>query len=274
MAQREALVALTARDLLSAFKVNRCWGPWPFLARFPAHRFADEILAFDVTVSKEGLVAGGRFVLNRFAGSVRAVGVEQVPHEGPLIVTANHPGMVDAMAVWVAMGREDTKMIAAERDLLRLLPGIRHHLIFIEEGSSRAFREAADHLRSGGAILTFPAGRIEPDMAVRDGVLESLSTWSPSVAALARRVPATTIVPASVCGVISAQAVANPILRYLRDQKERDWAAATLQILVPAYRRVDVRVEFGTPADSFEGIIARMHDLIRQPAETVAGHGS
>jgi len=165
MAQREALVALTARDLLSAFKVNRCWGPWPFLARFPAHRFADEILAFDVTVSKEGLVAGGRFVLNRFAGSVRAVGVEQVPHEGPLIVTANHPGMVDAMAVWVAMGREDTKMIAAERDILRLLPGIRHHLIFIEEGSSRAFREAADHLRSGGAILTFPAGRIEPDMA-------------------------------------------------------------------------------------------------------------
>ena len=264
MEQREALVALNTRDLLAAFKMSRWRGPWRFLARFPARRFADEILEFDAIVGREGLVAGGQAVLNRFAGSVTTTGAERIPQTGPVIVVSNHPGMVDAMALWVAAGREDMMIIAAERDLLQLLPNIRRCLILIEEKSSRVFREATAHLKSGGALLTFPAGRIEPDMAVREGAEESLAAWSPSVTALERRVPGTPLLPALVRGVISPKAVRNPLLRYLKDRKEHDWAAATLQILVPAYRRVEVRVDFGTPAASFEEIQAQMHTLIQQ----------
>ena len=264
MTHYDRLVALNTRDLLSAFKLTGSNPFWTMLARLPARRFADELLAFDETVGTQGFIEGGRHFLKRFAKTVTVKGTENIPSSGPLLIASNHPGMIDAMTLWVAIHRDDLMIIGADRDLLRLLPNTCTHLILIEKNSSTAFRRAEAHLKSGGSLLTFPAGRIEPDVTVHEGACESLSGWSPSVAALKRRVPETTLIPAFVRGVISAKAVKNPFLRYLKDQKERDWAGATLQIVCPAYRKVDAKVDFGSQADSFEGIIAQMRDFIHQ----------
>ena len=202
---------------------------------------------FDQTVGKDGLIAGGQFILDRFTGQVTVTGAERVPSNGPTIFASNHPGMTDAMAVWTAVAREDLLIIAAERDLLDHLPNMRRHLILIQSAGSSAYREALTHLRSGGAILTFPAGHIEPDAAVRPGAVESLAAWSPSVVSLASRVDRCHLIPAFTRGVISDAATRAPFLRYLREQKDRDWAAATLQILLAHYRRVHVTVKFGPP---------------------------
>jgi hypothetical protein len=134
---------------------------------------------FDQTVGKEGLIAGGQFILDRFTGQVTVSGADRVPSNGPTIVASNHPGMTDAMAVWTAVAREDLLIIAAERDLLDHLPNMRRHLIVIQSPGSSAYREALAHLRSGGAVLTFPAGHIEPDAAVRPGAVETHAAWSP-----------------------------------------------------------------------------------------------
>jgi len=46
--------------------------------------------------------------------------------------------------------------------------------------------EVAAYLRSGGAVLSFPAGRIEPDPDVWSGALQSLNTWVDSAVRCAR----------------------------------------------------------------------------------------
>ena len=269
MTHYERIVALNTRDLLSAFKLSGSNRLWNRLARFPAQRFAKELLAFDETVERQGFIEGGRQFLKSFARSVTVIGAGNIPRLGPLLIASNHPGMIDAMALWVAINREDLMIIGADRDLLRLLPNTCAHLILIEKNSLTAFRKAEAHLKSGGALLTFPAGRIEPDVTVHQGACESLASWSHSVAALKRRVPETELLPAFVRGVISAKAVNNPFLRYLKDQKERDWAGATLQIVCPAYRKVDAKVDFGAPTDCFEGVIAQMREFIHRSESVV-----
>ena len=242
MQNRDELVDLCQRDLLTAFRLPQYFAP---LARIPATRFARVVREFDDTVGREGLEAAGQFILRRFTGSVTTTGSDDLPRTGPLIVVANHPGMTDAMAIWTRIPRPDIRIIAAPRDLLELLPNISKFLILIEPNSTRAIRAAKSHLQTGGCLLTFPAGHIEPDVQVRTGAIDSLDTWSASPVTLARQVPETHIVPVFVEGVISASATRAPFLRYLRQQRDRDWAAATLQILMPYYRGVNVNVRFG-----------------------------
>ena len=262
MLQGEKLVELNARDLISAFKLSGNSKLWRFLARYPAKRLANEMLEFDKMAEQRGIVEAGRFLLSRFSGSLTVSGAEKIPKFGPLIVASNHPGMMDAMALWTAISREDIKIVAARRDLLDLLPNLQKHLILIDPNSCGAFREAASHLKSGGALLTFPAGRIEPDIVVRDGAVQSLENWSPSVIALKRRMEEATVLPAFVYGVISKRAMKHPLLNSFKDQKEHDWAAATLQILLPYYRRVGIHAHFGRPACTFDDLLAQMKCMI------------
>lgn len=257
----EKLTALCANDLVKAFKLDSAPGPWSFLAAPPARRFAREILEFDHTVGRDGLPAGARYILQRYTASTDCAGADAVPRSGPLLVVSNHPGMVDAMAVWSAVGRDDLKTVAAERGLLQQLKRTRERLIVIGDYPAKAIREAARALLAGNAVLTFPAGHIEPDPAIRPGALASLDEWSCSPAAFERLVPGLAIVPVLVQGVIHPGAARLPLLRYLRNPKDRDWAGATLQILLPAYRRVHVRLQFGRPTSRYADALEQMRSL-------------
>ncbi|MEN9933510.1 MAG: hypothetical protein RLZZ387_89 [Chloroflexota bacterium] len=258
----EQLTLLTrnnAKDLVAAFKLDRLrWArrPLELLCSLPARRFARQLVTFDRIVGDKGLPAAGGYIIERFARSFAVLGAEHVPAAGPLLVVSNHPGMADAMGLWVGLARDDLRIIAAERPLLRALPNTCRHLIYVDDSSPRgrsgSLRAAAAHLRSGGALLTFPAGHIEPDPAVRPGAVDSLRSWSPSVALLARLAPETLVLPAAVGGVISTTSMRNPAARVFPEQRDRDWAAATLQVLVPAYRDVDTRVAFGPPMSASE----------------------
>lgn len=288
-AEAEQLNLLTRnniKDLLAAFKLDRFhWarGLLEILCWIPARRFSRQIAEFDQLVGERGLPAGGSYILERFARSFAVIGAEHAPAEGPLIVVSNHPGMADAMGLWVGLARQDLRIIAAERPLLRAVPNTSAHLIYVDEQSARgrttALRAAVAHLRRGGALLTFPAGRIEPDPTVRPNAADSLRDWSPSVALLARLAPDALLLPAAVGGVISASAMRNPALKFFRDQKERDWAAATLQILIPAYRDVNTRVAFGAPLpasalaglDGQQAIVQALAEQVTPLLERVKG---
>ena len=50
-----------------------------------------------------------------------------------------------------------------------------------------------------------------------------------------------------VSGVISPSALRIPLTHLRRRRRDREWLAATLQMLVPALRNVDSRVDFGRP---------------------------
>ena len=250
MTRRERLDALThinCDDLARAFRLpaNRVTR---VLLRPPAKRFAHQVQRLDDLVAAQGLAAGARWALRTFTRGVTTVGREREPAQGPLLAVSNHPGLTDAMALVLALeARMDLMIVALDRPFLRAVPSIADRLLWVADGNRfELIHRARDHLRAGGALLTFPAGTIEPDPSLRSA-LEALTNWSPSVAALTRGIPEMQVVPLAVSGVISGTALTSPAARWIADPRDREYAAATLQVLFRRYRDTDTRVLVGTP---------------------------
>jgi len=275
-ADRSRLNTLTdaaMEDLAHGFHVPAEAAMLRRLLRTPAGRVAHSVVEFDDLVDTHGLVAGARWVMVRFAQALLTVGRETVPPEGPLLAVANHPGVTDAMALIIALeARPDLKLLALDRTLLRALPAVASRLIWVDpRHPASAVRPARDHLRAGGALLTFPAGTIEPDPMVRSGAVASLHRWSRSTDLLARHVPGIRVLPLAVGGVISTRARRTAIARRAATVDDRDWTAGTLQILLPHYRDTEVRVLVGVPFEAAgpvtPAIVAQMENLLVRLAD-------
>lgn len=215
----------------------------------PARRFARQLLRLDAMVGAEGLGAGGAWICRQLSAGVVVAG-DAPPAEGPLLVVANHPGLLDAMALTVAIPRRDLRVLAIKRPFLRALPNIAGHLFPVGDtpvARTGAVRAAARHLRAGGALLTFPAGRIEPDPLSVGGAEASLESWSASVDLIARLAAPVRVLPAIVGGVLSPAALEHPLTRLRRSPEQRRWLAAIIQLMRPELRRGAVRVRLGRP---------------------------
>ncbi|MBX0327231.1 glycerol acyltransferase [Oscillochloris sp. ZM17-4] len=239
------LIWLNTADILSAFGLPRdagLRGPLELICRPSALRFARQLARMDAMVGAGGLGTGGAWMAGQLGARLELRG-PQPPPAGPLLIIANHPGLLDACALAAAIGRPDLRVLAADRAFLRALPQIAARMIPMGDGPSRrmaAVREAARHLRAGGALLTFPAGRIEPDPRALSGAADSLAGWSSSVDLFARLAGGAAVVPAIVGGVLSPQALAHPLARLRRAPQDRQWLAAIIQLIWP--RRFPVRV--------------------------------
>ena len=254
--QITTLTRVCADELLSAFGLGGLLQrgvarrPLELLSRVSAQRLARQVATYDRVVGESGLRAGGAWALERMARRVEVEGKENVPREGPLLIAANHPGLGDSLALFATIPRTDLRVVAAVRPLLDALPNTSRYLLTVAEASPGRFglvRAATRHLRDGGAVLTFPGGRIEPDPAVLPGAAEALERWSASVGLFARLVPGLTVVPAIVSGVLSPTALRNPLIFLRRKREDREWLAATLQMMTPMLRNVTTRVAFGQP---------------------------
>lgn len=254
--EQNALTALTRAnlgDLYRAFAVPPMLYPLaaPLLEPF-AKRFATELLACNGRTAEVGLQRAMLEVVDRFGVTLSVAGVERVPASGPLIVTANHPGLTDAPAILACLSRPDLYILSAKRALLEALPAIHERLIVVDSAyPRRTVEQVARHLRAGGALLTFPAGRIEPDPALDPaGAAASLSAWSRSVELFVRCEPRTQVVPAVVSGVITSETLRHPLTALHREPKEKAWLAASLQLMFRRYRRNRVEVRFAAPLTS------------------------
>src|SRR3712207_4747472 len=162
----EVLTQVCVDELLGAFGLSNALPPLRRLARPPAERLARQVATYDELVGESGLAAGGAWALARMSRRAVIEGRENVPTEGPVLLAANHPGLADSIALFANVPRRDLRVMAAQRPLLVALPNTSRYLIPVPEGQSGrlgAVRTAARHLREGGAVLTFPGGRIEPD---------------------------------------------------------------------------------------------------------------
>jgi Acyltransferase len=273
----EVLTRVCVDELLEAFGLgglSRGRSPLELLSRVPAKRLAREVATYDEIVGESGLAAGGAWALERMVRRVEVEGRENVPPEGPLLLVANHPGLADSLALFAVVPRQDLHVMAAERPFLEALPNTSRYLMTVPEASPGRLgvvRSAAQHLKRGGAVLTFPGGKIEPDPAVLPGAVEALMRWSGSPDLFARLVPDLTVVPAVVSGVLSPTALRNPLIFVRRRPRDREWLAATLQMLVPVLRNVTTRVAFGRPVKAEGGavretVLGEMRRLI-EPCE-------
>jgi hypothetical protein len=279
-AEARGLTRINLDDLVESFG----WHDRPLLSRLsrkvfagPAAAFASEMARFDRAVASRGLAGAARALLGRFVAEVRVFGAERIPRGG-LLALSNHPGLCDALSLFGALDRPDLRIIAAHRPFLEALPSLSRHLSYLaEDGSARLamIRQVGLHLRGGGAALTFPAGRIEPDPDRRPGALASLTTWSPSAGALLRLAPGTAVLPVLVRGVVWPPADRVWPGGWRIPQSHREKRAAALQLLahtVFGVRSGTVRVQIGRPILGLtdaqaihEAVTTEMARLIEQP---------
>ena len=251
----DPLIDINLDDLLDALGLPALRGALPRVLMRPlVRRFTGIVRAFDDRVGAAGLAAASAWVLARLAGGLQVAGAAHIPARGPLLVLANHPGMTDTAALFASLHtRPDLRVIARDRPFLRVLPHAVANLILLSDTDDnsrvRALYAGVKHLRRGGALLTFPAGEIEPDPAVA-GVrpaVDALQAWSDSSAWMARAAPQTRIVTAVVSQVVSTRALRHPLTRLRRDAADREKLAAALQILWPPYQAMPARVAFAAP---------------------------
>src|SRR5574341_1803111 len=271
-ARGEALTEINLDDFfestgLAQLRSGRGFLRWLF--RPAARRFAQTVAAFDEMVGEHGLQAASEWILKRMTRGLEVAGRENIPADGPALILANHPGMADTIGLFTSLPRPDLRVLALARPFLHALPNVSRRLIYVPTGGDRMLvvRAAARHLREGRAVLTCPAGEIEPDPAVLPGAVESLQNWSQSIGLFARLVPQTRIVPAIVSGLVSSAARRNPRTRLRRARKDRERMAAALQVMIPAYQGTTVRVAFGPPLAGAELMGADAAAITRAVAE-------
>lgn len=255
------LTRINLDDLVEAFG----WREAPLAARFlrfffrsPARKFARWMLAFDAQTGRETLAAAAQTLLKRTVAGLDVRGQEHLPADGPTLFLSNHPGMTDTLCLFTAIARPDLHIIALERPFLQALPNVTRHLFYVSNDPAmrvRAVRQGTAHLREGGALLTFPAGKIEPDPAVYPGALQALDGWTDSAGVFLRFVPQTRIVPVLVSGVLWEKAVRHPLTQLKPPGPEREKFAAALQLLAQVIfevRPVRPTVRFGRPITARE----------------------
>ncbi len=278
-----SLTRINLDDLVASFG----WQDAPMLAsalravfHAPAGKFARQMLRFDAEVAARGLSAAAQDLFHRYAQALSVQGAENVPGEGPALFLSNHPGMVDTLALFIAIARPDLKIIAVERPFLQSLVNTSQQLIFISDDPARrmaAVRQAAAHLKAGGAALTFPAGKIEPDAAVYPGALEALQGWSESAGVFLRFAPQAKIVPTFARGVLWERAVKHPLTRVKKTRDERERLGAALQLLAHVVfekRPLRVSVQFGPPLgleDTGSHAPAAVHALVLERMRELVG---
>ncbi len=283
----DILTQINLDDLISSFGWNSTRPPAAILRRIftgPARKFANQMLEYDDLVGEMGLRRASSKILQKYYIKDLCVqGEENIPVHGPVLFLSNHPGMTDTLTLFAAIPQTNLRIIALDRPFLVSLPNMSQHLVYISEDSARrmrAVRQFASHLRSGGAVLTFPAGQIEPDPDVHTGAGESLSRWTDSSSVFMRFVPELQIVPVLVSGVIWERTARHWLTRFKQNREDREKLAASLQLLamvVQGARPTTVNIHFGKPItcqevdplDSsciHEKLMERMYYLLEQEA--------
>ncbi|QHJ11761.1 hypothetical protein FX988_01997 [Paraglaciecola mesophila] len=120
---------------------------------------------------------------------------QKVPHEGPLVIASNHPfGGIEGVILAYIIGqiRTDLKVLANQG--LQLFSELNDYFIFTNPLSERdpkngpSLRASLRHVKQGGALLIFPAGRVSYYQADKKRISEH--QWNRIVANLVTRTQA------------------------------------------------------------------------------------
>jgi hypothetical protein len=115
-----------------------------------------------------------------------------------------------------------------------------------------AMREAIRHLGTGGALLVFAHGTIDPDPAFMGGAETELNEWSRSLAIFLGKVPETRVVTSIVSDVLDPRYMHHPLTWLQRARVDRQRLAIMIQIIQQMLgRQLDLipHVSFGEAID-------------------------
>lgn len=278
--QLEALTNINLDDLVSSFG----WQNYPLLAKLlrfffkkPAKVFAKHVIEYDDIVGSQGIVAGGWNLSLRYVQDIRIINADRIP-DSAFLALSNHPGMTDTVALFAALNRNDLHIIALDRPFLNELPNTTKQLFYVYDDPAKRMtlvRQVSQHLKSGGAALTFPAGEIEPDPDVYAGAVDSLSNWTDSVGVFIRMSPNAAILPVLVRNVVAKKYANHWLLKIKKTKVEKEKLATALQLLgmiIFNEKPVTVTIQIGKPIYSknvgsdtnaiHQAVLNEMKDLI------------
>jgi hypothetical protein len=280
----ETLTKINLDDLISSFG----WQNRPFLSRllrytfiYPPLTFAHQMAEFDAAIATHGLVEASRVAIRNYSEDIRIFGQDRIP-DSAFLALSNHPGMTDTLSLFIALHRNDLKVIALDRPFLNALPNMSKQLAYVTDDPGlrfRLIRQLSAHLRNGGAALTFPAGHIEPDPDVQKGAADSLRSWTDSAGIFIRMAPETAVLPVLVRGVVRKDFAFHPLTHLKKARQEREKLAAALQLLAHVMlkmRDVHIRVQIGNPVYArnlgttetkviHQAVLTEMKQLIENP---------
>lgn len=251
---------------------RRLLGP---LFRLPAGRFGRIASRADNEVRSSGISGGARRILPDLSLTVGARGTDLIPGYGPLLLVANHPGGLDSLAILSSIPRKDVKVLISDVPFSRTFLAARQYFIFVP--TERACRTATlrasiDHLQSGGALLIFAHGDVEPDPEATPAAAPSIQGWSRSIEIMLRRVPESWLQVAIVSGVLSRKFIRSPIIKIrkspARRQKLAEALQLSLQIISPRSVHSDVHITFGRPVKG----VNLAEEGVMPALKRIAGH--
>jgi len=231
--------------------MRRLLGP---LFRLPASRLARVAVRVDNEVGFSGLSGGARLILPDLSLEVTARGASSIPADGPLLVVSNHPGAFDSVAILSCIPRKDVKVLLSDVPFTRAFASARRYFIYVPpsaSGRTRTLRASIDHLKSGGALLIFAHGDVEPDPEVNPGAAECIQDWSRSVEMMMSAVPDCRLQVTIASGALLPKFVFSPIVKIRKTAAKRQKLAEFLQISQQmAFSRDDkthVHISFAEP---------------------------
>jgi hypothetical protein len=273
----EALTQYITDEVFRMFKqspeswVRRTFGPALWL---PAHRFASLAVTFDGYIAEFGLREAALRIISKYVPYFEARNVENIPREGPLLITSNHPGTIDSLVITASIPRPDLKIVATGIPFVQNLRNAADHLIYTPRKGIHermiVVRTAIRHLQEGGAVLIFPSGRIDPDPALSPEEAKEFGRWSHSVELMLEQVPQTQVLLTIISDVLSARWRWNPFVRLMGDDLKQRSVAEVLQviqsIILPGLNRVAPRLTFSDPLTTDE-LIETDHAMLDEMIE-------
>lgn len=243
------------QEIYNAFGLPRqWWGRRVFDPLFwlPTNRFAVRVAQFEEDAGRAGTAEAARNMLRGFVKNVCVWGAENIPAQGPLLLAGNHPGAYDGLAVLTGLRRSDVHIVASGVDFTRSLPVMSQRLIYVTPDAGvrmQAARQCLRHLNSGGALLIYPTGLVDPDPALwSEAAHKTLLNWSHSLTMLLTRVVQTQLVIVTTSHVLSEAAMRSPLIRIVRPEWRQRRLAEYIQVIQQLVlgRRLDLapRVSF------------------------------
>ena len=230
-------LAITKEIYLASGRPDHWWGRRIFdpLLWLPAQRFATLAAQFDEDTAGPGLAAAARNMLSGFVENVCVYGAENIPEKGPLLLAGNHPGAYDGLSIVTGVKRNDVHVVASGVDFTHSLPVMSRRLIYVTPDAGvrmKAVRDCLRQLKSGGSLLIFPTGLVDPDPALwPEKANQTVQNWSQSLILLLQRVPETQLVIVTTSHVLAESALRNPLTRLVSEEWQRRRLAEYIQVI-------------------------------------------
>jgi len=252
-----------------------------------AKRLADMFVPFDQDLGKYGSQVATRNFITYFVKEVKAHGAETIPTSGPVVVTSNHPGAYDSIAIISKIPRPDVKVIISDIPFFKYMPNSRQRVFYAtSEPSSRmnTVRASIRHLQEGGCLVIFATGLIDPDPDVwgEAEARQHLEHWSPSLELFLKKVPQTKLVVTIASGVLDPGWAESRLTHIVKPGIDRrrlaEFGQVISQLLRPGKKLYTPHISFapsvtmgelgGGKGEPLKNIIIRAKTLLHEHMKT------